>query len=381
MIILNWRKSVFWVLMLLLSSCVEPYEPEVIQARNSFLVVSGFLNVNGPTTIQLSRTQNLSDQSMPIFEERASVFIEEEQGGQHRLWELGSGTYTISGLDLNVGSKYRLFIRTAAGKEYASDYVAVKQTPAIDEVSWEAGSEGLEIFVSTHDPKNDTWYYRWEYEDTWEYTSAYDTNLKFVNGEVVYREYGELGIYRCWRTEASKTIKLGTSTKLSQDVIHAYPLLSVPSNSSKLLYKYSVLVKQYALTREAYQYWETLKKNTESIGTLFDPLPSQLTGNIHSLSDPSELVVGYIAASSVQEKRLFVSNDELPKNWRGTYPTCVLDTIPVAEAPDYFETGYNMPVGEIMPPMGTVVTDYTYAKKECVDCRLFGTNIKPDFWE
>jgi hypothetical protein len=48
--------------------------------------------------------------------------------------------------------------------------------------------------------------------------------------------------------------------QLSADVISNYKLAAIPYNSEKLSIKNSTLVKQYALTREAYEYWETLKK-------------------------------------------------------------------------------------------------------------------------
>ncbi|MEJ7664694.1 MAG: DUF4249 family protein [Hymenobacter sp.] len=57
--------------------------------------------------------------------------------------------------------------------------------------------------------------------------------------------------------------------------------------SSKLYYLYSILVRQYALTPEEFAYWDKLRKNTENLGTLFDPLPSQLSGNVHRLTMPA----------------------------------------------------------------------------------------------
>src|SRR5690606_22476598 len=111
----------------------------------------------------------------------------------------------------------------------------------------------------------------------WQYRSALYSTLMYENGSIRYRDSRDAPIYNCWRSESSKTIELGNSSKLSSDVISNYNIVTLPFNAEKISVKYSVLVKQFALTREAYEYWETVQKNTESIGTLFDPLPTQVT--------------------------------------------------------------------------------------------------------
>lgn len=383
-------KSVVYCCLLLLVGCVEPYAPDVIEGPNNYLVVDGFINGNGISTVKLSRTQNITETSPPLLETGARLLLEEEQGAQYPLQEVVAGTYVSSGLHLDPNKKYRLYIRLSTGREYASDFVPVKQTPPIDEVGWQVQNNRLQIYVNSRDPQRDTRYYRWEYEATWAYTSAFMSNIRYdeATGTIVPRTRQDEDIYNCWRTEKSTGIKLGTTAKLSQDVIHEYPILTLPGSSEELRIKYSILVQQYGLTQEEYQYWEALKKNTESIGTLFDPLPSQLTGNVHSLSNPDEPVIGYVGASSLQEKRIFVSRAELPLDWRTFYPACQIDSLmpgegqTLADLAGRFQNGSYMPVSEIFPPMGfPTPIGYMGAVKDCVDCRTRGTNVKPDFWE
>ncbi len=370
--------------MLCVCSCVEPYSPEVLEAPNSYLVVNGFINASGPTTVQLLRTQNLSEETLPPAETQAVVKIESDNGESYMLRETGAGNYETDNLSLNPATKYRLFIRTANGKEYASEFVEVKQTPAIDAVTWEPVDDRVQLYVSSHDPGNDTWYYRWEFENTWHYRPAFYTSLKYANDTIEWRDNTDPDIYNCWRTERSNTIELGTSIRLNKDVISNYKLYSIPYNSEKIAIKYSILVKQFGLSREAYEYWEILKKNTESIGTLFDPLPSQLRGNIRCISDPEEPVIGFITASTMQTKRIFIDSKELPREWRTFIPLCTIDTMFLAESKisDYFDNNAIMPVYEVYPPNGGMrPIGFSYASVNCVDCRTRGTNVKPDFWE
>ena len=378
----NWKSPLVWFLMLLLSGCVEPYFPEVLESPNSYLVVNGFLNANGTTTIQLLRTQNLNENVPPPAETQAQVTVESEAGEKYTLFETEKGMYRSYNMQLALNKKYRLLIRTIKGMQYASDFVEVKNTPAIDNVKWRPVNEEVQVFVDTHDEGNNTRYYRWEYEQTWQFRSALFSTIKYENGVVSYREPSDKPIYNCWRSENSNTIELGSSIKLNSDVISDYKLLSLPRNSEKIAIKNSILVKQYALSREAYEYWETLKKNTESIGTLFDPLPSQLTSNIRSLSDPKEPVIGFLTASTMQQKRIFIDSKDLPEEWRLYYTSCPTDTVLISSGRvnELFKDGVLIPVDEVYgvspSPIG-----YTYAPRSCVDCTLRGTNVKPVFWE
>ncbi|GAB3526473.1 hypothetical protein GCM10027443_01600 [Pontibacter brevis] len=383
-------KSIVSFCLLLLVGCVEPYAPEILEGPNHYLVVDGSIIGNGITTIKLSRTQNISETSPPLAEAGAMLLLEEDQGAQYPLQEITPATYVSSNLQLDFSKKYRLYIRLSGGEEYASDFVTIKQTPPIEALGWHVQDNELQIYVNSRDPQNNTHYYRWVYEATWTYTAAYQSNIKYdeASGTIVPRTRSDENIYNCWRTEKSTDIKLGSSVKLTQDVIHEYPIVALSSGAEELRIKYSVLVKQYALTREEYQYWEALRKNTESIGTLFDPLPAQLTGNVHRLSNPDEPVIGYVGASALQEERIFVNRSELPQDWRYYYPTCPIDSLlpgegqTLADLAGYFQNGNNMPVSEIFVSQGPPTPiGYMAASKRCVDCRTRGTNVKPDFWE
>lgn len=374
-----YKKQWLSFLLLLLGSCIEPYQPDVIQDPHNYLVVDGFINSSGPTSIRLSRTVNLDGATIPPGEPSAKVYIEEEGGPQFELREGQDGNYTSQSLQLNPARQYRLRIRTAAGKEYASAYVKAKITPPIDSITWRVQDDAVQLYVSTHDPEQNTRYYRWHYEETWEFTTPYYSSYEFKNNAIIDRWED---IYHCWRSSNSTGIWVASTTKLSKDVVSDFPLIKLPSSSGKIKRKYSILVKQYAQTKEAYEYAETLKKNTENIGTLFDPLPSQLSGNIKCITAPEEPVIGFIMATTEQKKRIFIKREQLPIGWRSNdeYSYCKMDTVLNKDVAMSFSNGLSLPIQGIFSPMGTLL-GYTASSIDCVDCRLRGTNVKPAFWE
>jgi hypothetical protein len=161
-------------MMMLFVCCKQEYIPPVNEENENLLVVEGFLNNGqGPTTIRLSRSVELTDTTQKKFELGAKVNVEGENGSSFALAGNTNGEYSISQLPLLNNIKYRLHIKTINGKEYASDFVPIKITPPIDSITWQKESNGLRLYVNTHDPQNATKYYQWEFEETWEFHSAF----------------------------------------------------------------------------------------------------------------------------------------------------------------------------------------------------------------
>jgi hypothetical protein len=364
---------------------VRPYEPKVAEATKSYLVVDGFINSQGTTSIKLSRTLGLAAGTAPSPEAKASAYLGDDAGSRYALTEGAAGTYTSASLTLDPARKYQLHLTTAAGKTYVSDLVAVKTTPPIDSIAWKFGPGGVQLYLSAHDDQNKTTYYRWNYTETWLFTSAFYSHVSFDKATGSYQTRTD-DIYHCWTTVNSTLISLGNTAKLTRDVLADYPLLFIPDNSPKLRYRYSILVQQQAQSAEEYQYWEALKKNTESIGSLYDPLPTQLTGNVHALGDATEPVLGFIGAHSVTEKRIFIDRSEipLPSGWAYDtgYQSCGVTpmSFTLFDAKASFSTPYYAPIDPVYNDSGIVI-GYTGASPTCVDCRLRGTNIKPSFWQ
>ena len=47
-------------------------------------------------------------------------------------------------------------------------------------------------------------------------------------------------------------------------------------------------------------------EQTSRTGSIFDPLPASLEGNIYNINQPNELALGYFGASAVSYKRIVI---------------------------------------------------------------------------
>lgn len=378
------RKIACCCLTILLICCKDKYNAPVKTPVTGYLVVEGYISANGPAEIHLTRSIPLSDTARLINETMAKVQLQGRDNSNYSLDETPGAVYTNSLLNLNRAQQYRLYIKTKDGKEYASDYVNVKIAPPIDSVGWVRQDGGVQLYVNSHDPYNNTWYYRWTTEETWQFQSVYYTSLDFLrdpsSGEIIgvkWRNLNrtpDLSFFTCWGNESSTSLILGSSAKLSIDSIHK-SLVFIEPASVKLSILYSVLVKQYALGKDEYDYLNKMKTNSEETGNIFGRQPSELKGNIHCLTNASDLVIGYIGIANRQEKRIWISRNEVP-DWRYLMQ-CETYVVPVDSAKYYSQ---YMPTSVVDYDMSGGISTYLGVEPHCVDCTLRGSNKKPSFW-
>jgi ligand-binding SRPBCC domain-containing protein len=378
------RNCYLFILLLSFSvtSCKKAYEPEIILAPNNYLVFDGFINAtpNTITEFTLSRTRSITDTVITIPELNAQIIIEGKLGSIYNFTQGPNGKYSTAALTLNTADQYRIKATTADGHQYASAFVTVKQTAPIDSITWQQ-QQDLKLFVHTHDPTNNSRYYKWDFTETWEYKAPLQTSWGLTNNNTLIALLTpQTQIYTCWTTLSSTNIITGNSIALSADVISYLPVCTIKKDDERVNIRYSMLLNQLAVTEEAYKYWSIIQKNSQQLGTLFDLQPAQLKGNITCTSNPQEPVIGFISAASASQKRIFITNAQL-SNWAISYRynDCGILVIPT----DPLNVlSYSYPDPAYVPYYFTgIPAELIISKKECVDCRTRGgVNSKPLFW-
>ena len=358
------------------------------------MVVEGFMNAtNGVATVRLTHTMGVSEVREPDWERNAIVSIRSSTGFNHVLVPQDSGWYAVKDLSIDENTRYILHIKTQSGIEYVSDSIRVKKTPPIDKLNFGISSDGesLNILVTTHDPLNKTRYYKWDFVETYEYKASFYSGFHFRDNLLIYRKQEEQ-VYTCWLSLPSSTISIGTSANLAEDTIGRHLVTYVPKTSPKISVRYSILVKQMAISEKEFHYLEQLKNTTEGLGGMFGTIPTSVTGNIHRVDDAHAPVLGYFSGAEIKEKRLFVERLDLPKSLRVSQPKtgCELkQTCELSPTPPQFGDPPSCVPREIVPATSIVVSAerdgyppfFTFTTPDCGDCRSKGgTTRKPPFW-
>jgi hypothetical protein len=377
-----------FVLFVLLMSCRKPYNPPPIASAGNYLVVEGTINTAGITLVKLSQTVSLSStvKNKPLT--GAVLAIQSNQNASYPLTEVQPGAYQSASLSLGNSQQYRLSVKTPGGQQYYSAFETAAVSPPIDSIGFIITGSGLQLYVNTHDPTNSTKYFRWDYNETWQFHSLYFSSY-ITNGTAIVPRTIQQEVYSCYTSDTASNIVLASTAHLSNSVVNQNPLTSIASTSEKIEDEYSIQVNQYALSADAYAFWNNLKQNSENLGSIFDPLPSEIPGNIHNANNAIEPVIGYVSVCAVQTKRIFIHNQQLP-SWVATYPyVCTLDTNLFSPPyPGQNQVALNLiplgspsiPVLQLTTPTGAVV-GYLSSDADCADCTVRGTTTVPTFWQ
>jgi len=367
--------------MLIMYGCTYPYEPKIRKYEN-VLVVDGLLtNIQGNCYVTLSRTYPYNGKpSVP--EEGAVVKIIDDLDNETLLSRNEKGIYLPKDTSYSgdVGRKYKLMIRTSQGETIESGFEELKEPVDIDNIYFEFmerknGTPGLQIYLNTHDPAKKSFYYSWDFDETWEFWVPY-------NSQSVYLP--EMKI--CYKNVSSRKVLIESTKDYIDDKVIGFPLYFIDNSTNRLYVKYSVLVRQYVLTEGTYQFYKDLKDINEHTGTLFDRTPVILTGNMINTLNPEQPVLGNFQVSGASERRLFIYRDQ------------IRDLMTVPSEFEYCEVDLlskinGRPKIDSLLREGWAIMDTIYdteyqdtlfglaIRRACFDCTLNGDITKPDFWD
>ncbi|MDZ7740379.1 MAG: DUF4249 domain-containing protein [Bacteroidota bacterium] len=374
------RKPInIFVLLLVCFSCIDEY-PLDIRSYENLLVIDGMItNQPGPYTVRLSRSASID---YPVFDPviNAKIIIEDNHGNNEQLTEIDDGIYATApdGMQGVSDRSYRLKLELADGTKYESPYQRMNGSVGIDSVyakiEYRETSDpdydlvGYQFYLNSSPSVNDTVYYLWQLEETWEFNS--DFTLDYIYEGTISPSGNPYKFYTCWTTKKIPEINCFSTLNQASPQVADYPLTYVSTQSKRLSIRYSLLTRQLTISKEAYKFWNDVKQQISDNELLFDQQPFQIRGNLHNVNEPDEPVMGYFTVAGTSEKRIFVNR---PLFVDFDYPVCFPETdlrklayTPPRYWPIYLvDTKDGMAIGE----------------KSCFDCRMHdGSLEKPEFW-
>lgn len=362
-------RLISWWIPLVLVGCVEPFEPAPVETP-SYMVVEGSIStLQMPYKVSLSRTKPLGMEYVSM-ESGATVHVESASGEKHYFDESEGGGHYYSDPECFVGKAgetYTLHIETAFGGKYESTPVLLRPAPPIDSLYYQRSIrsspggqaiDGIQILLDAHDPGGANHYLKYEWEETYRIKVPYPESIS---------------VWECYNTEYSSGILTANTRLLSQSRVIHMEMKHVSTAGFKLTSRYKLVVRQYSISEEQFKYWNELKKLSENQGTLFDPMPYDLTGNVFSTYNPDEKVIGLFSAGGAVEKEIYIDHaDLLELDFAGM--GCSARLVAVSG-------GSGGPEGYCLASQGPYGSGINYyAPEECCDCRLYGSLDKPGDW-
>lgn len=358
-------------------SCKDPFVPKLTTQNTNGLVVEGFIDGGDSTLIDISGVRSLKgqDTAAKIFVDGADVRVEDDQNNTYPLKGMGNGHYAAL-WSLSPENHYRIHITTADDKDYISDFVVMKVSQPIDSINYHLTKDGAQFYVNTHDNSRQTTFYRWDFSETWEYHSTFVSQFYYDPSQVkIFPRTEQVEV--CWQINRNNQILVNSTANLQKDEVSQFPINLIPYGDVRLGVLYSIQVKQFAMDTLGFNFFDLLKKNSEQMGTLFDPQPNNIRGNIHNIKDPSEIVIGYVGAGVTSSKRTFF---QIPWSYQQNCPEVKVVPNNKDSLVHYFGQGGYIP---LLPETGggKDTTAWDAGFNLCTDCTLRGgTNVKPSYW-
>ncbi len=396
------HKSYYTMLLLVAHGCVEEIDlAEELSFEDTLVIEANITDESKKQVIAMSRSYRFEDEGASP-ETNAAVSITANEGKVYSFTESDSspGLYISDEVfKAEPGVDYRLSVTTSGGASYTTLPVQLPQASKIDRVygSREVNSIGTELLaikVDSYDPTRSSNYYRYEYEETYKIIAPNWVNSEFV---ILQDEYGNdlafpgfetrsLDEKECYNTEISNRIIQASTTELNEDRVSGFAVRNITTDNPVLSHRYSILVRQYVQSLEAFSYYDLLNQLSASGNALTQIQPGFIASNIFSAADRDEKVLGFFDVSSVAEERIFFNyEDFFPGEPLPPYfVSCRISAPPIATPAgtplkDAIQAGLVKYFQDHQPPEQNV-GPFDVVPTPCGDCTVLGQTDPPEFW-
>lgn len=387
------KKEYKFILIVLIiftiNSCVEPFDAKTENFENILVIKATLTNEIKYQEIEINHTYKFEENS-PIAETNANVKIIDDLQNEYQFHESTDGGVYISSdaFGAQPNRSYQLSIKTNLGKQYISEFAELPLSELNNNLyiykETDNNMNGISIYMDSYDTSENSRYYRYEYEETYKivapYWSAYDlvSAPNKEDGVSLVLKTKEERV--CYNTVKFNEIILKNTNKYGENIIEPFLVRFISRDNYIISHRYSMLVKQYALSREAYNFYETLKDFSESGSIFSENQPGFIYGNIVSEDDPEEKVIGFFDVSMVFSKRVYFNFYDFYLGEMRSYPSsCLITSPPESSLWSLMNSGTVKFQNENEGGEGD--GPYYLVPLICGDCTVLGTNIVPDFWE
>jgi hypothetical protein len=396
--LLNRKIRLVILLFILLQSCIEPFMPETAKYDYNIFIEAlvtdefGMLpEVSISSTIPLNTSKADDVASKPDTMLNAEVILLCDDGTEYKFDKpersAPNSKYKLSDPNFSAepGKSYKIIIYLD-GEVFESDFETLKESPAIDSIGYKVKTmklaedgitvEGYQFLVSNHSNESGPFYYRWLLDATYSYITYYDSDYKWdmYKQRLIPYVTNDGGV--CWKDKNIRGIYISSTERLSENAIIKAPLNFESQYGDELTTRYSLHVKQLAISKESYIFWNEVNKMVYQSGGLFEKQPFKITGNITCTSNPDLSVIGIFEVAGVSEFREFFNR---PTEFQVQGYKCKPDTIDNEKLPlvnlDHGAYVFDVEIS----PLNIIKLTSSPGCFECIG--RGGSNKTPPFWE
>lgn len=287
------------IISLISQGCIKKID---VKTRNEkpILVVEGSVTTDTvPYQVKLSYSGPFTKgNEIPeeFLEKNAEVTITDDLGKATALEYKDQGIYET--VDPNYigkpGRSYSMMAVLKDGRKYVSAPEKINSPVPIDNInivfnSYTPTPTTLGVHVDINDPAEEENYYKW---------SFYSWVPRKTNG--IPCGFGCIKYEYCFQKFEDQEFRI-----LSDAAINGNKIKNLLIGNSPIYWygRHYIDIRQYSISRENYQFSQQFHEQQTRTGSILDPLPASIKGNIYNAADTNDFALGYFSASSVTHIR------------------------------------------------------------------------------
>lgn len=302
------------VLVISIFSCVDEIALNVDTEQRT-LVVDGFVTDSlGNFTLKLSQSSVIGIGNDNILDPvpGATIQLMDTDGGVYPYAEFSDdpGVYELANFKAERGKQYLIDIVLSDGTHYQSIPERLGPTTTIDNISYDVNEEtfrnnGGELVTQNiisakiatdisgaEAPPFLRWRVSGEYQVQEQYPMALNPRRCYVSVDL---DVNDIRIFDFSQVNGNALFE---------------QVIAETEYDFRFGEQFCFHVSQFSISEDEFNYWNSINEVIDIDGSLFDPPPGTVVGNIRNVDDPNDVAVGYFSVASVFFKRYFVNRDE-----------------------------------------------------------------------
>lgn len=290
-----------------LNSCIDEVKLDIDNNQQRLVLEGQIADSLQVYTIKISNSAiiGVGNDNILTPVSGATVMVLDDEGGSFEFAETSPGNYSRE-MRGEVGRTYHLEVTTSDGKSIKSNPTVLRASPPLLPASAEViqditiSANGRPVTANKLSVKMNTdvsgladrpylrWQAKGEYEFKENYPMALNTKTCYIKNNIDINN-----------------IKVFDTNDLAGGLLTDEPFLLTDYNY-RFAFQYCFHLFQYSISKEEYKYWQTVHDIVNIDGSLFDPPPGTVKGNLYNTNDPEEQILGYFSVAGVSYRREFM---------------------------------------------------------------------------
>jgi len=308
----------------LLVACTEIYTPKIDSGTEALVVEGLITNESGPFIIKLSKA-NLYNSTDPVsYVEGAKLTVYDNHNQNFTFTGGSNGLYYLqSDFKAQTGDSYSLHIETVDGDIYDSKPQKLLPPQSYDSIY---GVHTANSYIGTDNQLKSVVGSNIQVNMFKSVAKADSAPLcRFKSTMTLQYEYWEdinsdsawVWIHKCWNSITlgeNENITENNANKNSANITGHLVCFAPIGMTNYGLAKplgfvtdlYYLRIDQYTINQDTYDFYKNANKQLSTSGKIFDPITSQLVGNLKCTNNSSKIVLGFFEVSSVTRSAILI---------------------------------------------------------------------------